>query len=186
MDDSISDFERLVLLVRDAIADDSIDFGLFRTSESEHASLRRVVWIPVEFDCQPPDQTSPVYDPITGQAWDTLHVDHVTVECQITGRNFADACAIRKAVCNAVHAVFKTSSQAADGVYQTEAFGSSGHMWGGNSRILQRFVWSMNVTKTPEMQFVRLNEIDLVDRTQVTATPPVLRLEQELAIKEQV
>jgi hypothetical protein len=113
-------------------------------------------------------------------------VDHVTVECQITGRNFADACNIRKAVCNAVHAVFKTSAVAADGVYQTEAFGTSGHMWGGNSKILQRFVWEMNVTKTPEPQFVRLKEIDLVDLTQVQATPPVLRLEEELAIKEQV
>lgn len=186
MDDQLSDFERLVLLVRDAIADDTIEFGVFRTAESEHASLRRVVWIPTEFNCEPVAQTNPLYDPLTGEPGDTLHTDAVTVECQISGRNFADACVIRRQVCNAVNEVFRTSSQAADGVYQTEVYGSSGIMWGGNSKIIQRFVWMMNVGKLPELPIVRVQEIDLVDRTQVPASPPVLRLEEELAIKKQV
>ena len=174
MDEEVSDFERIASLVRDAFADHTVEWGLFRTAESEHGSVRRVVWIPTEFTCEAPEKTQQ----------DVLHTDFVTVECQVSGQTFADACQIRKQVCSAVRRVMGTASEAADGIYQTEQYGAAGIMWGGHSKIIQRFVWRLNVLRLPERTGVPIKEIDLQAKPDVpiVVDPPVLRLDEELAL----
>lgn len=154
-----SDFEVLVDLVHNAINDEMIAHGVFRVAESKKDAPRRVVWIPTEFSCQQVLMANPLFDADDGSMGDTLFTDFVTVECQIMGVDFEDACYIRRQVCNAVRQVMQTSSRAVGGAYQTELSGHSGHMWGGQAKIVQVFTWEINVPK-PDQAQVTVREID--------------------------
>jgi hypothetical protein len=142
-----SDFEILVEAVRVALADDTLEFGLFRLAESERTSVRRVVWIPTEFNCEPVMQANTLIDGDTGEIGEVLFTDYVTVECHISGADFGDAARTRVQVCNAVRNALGLASMPIDGAYQTELSGHSGVMWGGMAKIIQRFRWKMNVSR---------------------------------------
>jgi hypothetical protein len=157
-----SDFETLVDAVRTALADDTIDFGLFRLAEAEKASPRRVVWIPTDFHCEPPMMANSLIDSDSGEIGDTMFTDFLSVECHIVGVDFADCCAIRVQVVNAVHTALGTASRAQDGAYITEQQGQAGLLWGGRAKCMQRFTWRMNVTRLhPGAGQVRVTKIEI-------------------------
>ena len=157
-----SDFETLVDAVKIALADDTIDFGLFRLDLSEKASPRRVVWIPTDFHCEPPMIANPLIDADSGEIGDTMFCDFLTVECHIVGVDFSDCCDIRVQIANAVHTALGTSSRAQDGAYVTEQPGQSGVLWGARAKAIQRFTWRMNVTRlNPGGGQVRVTTIEI-------------------------
>jgi hypothetical protein len=143
-----SDFETLVTLVETTLGDDSIAFGVFRLAESRKDAVRKTIWIPTEFICRPVLMSNPLIDADTGEMGDSLFTDFLTVECQISGTNFEDACDIRKKICNAVRRAMGVSSIPTNGVYQTEMSGHSSVMWNSYAKIVQLFEWQINVPKT--------------------------------------
>ena len=112
--------------------------------------------------------SNPRRDADTGELGDTLLTDRLMVECHITGVDFEDGCAIRHQILNACRRALGVSSEAADGAYVTEQQGHSGYMWAGAVKIVQRFVWSMNVPKT-DGYIARVDEIDQTSELQADA-----------------
>lgn len=160
-----SDFEVLVECVRVALGDSTIAWGVFRVAESLKDSQRRVVWVPTQFDCEPVSMFNPIVDHETGELGDTLVTDRTTVECHITGIDFADACSIRRQVLNAVTNALATSSTPLGGAYMSELEGESGYMWGAQAKIVQHFNWMINVSK-PSGYVTTVREIDMTDELQ--------------------
>ena len=157
-----SDFETLIAAVKTALADDTIEFGLFRLADYERGGPRRVVWIPTEFHIEPPLMANALIDGDSGEIGDTMFTDFLTVECHCVGVDFGDVCQVRLQVVNAVRDALGTSSRALDGHYQTELAGQAGILWGGAARVLQRFQWRMNVARLhPGAGQVRVTKIEI-------------------------
>lgn len=140
-----SDFEVLVGVIHVAFNDPSIEWGIFRVEESANSITRTVLWVPTTFKTEAPKYSSPSIDPDTGMPVQIGYQDFLTVECQITGTTFEDACNTRARVLTAVRIALGTASTPTTGAYMTELEGKSGHLWGGACLIVQHFVWQMNV-----------------------------------------
>lgn len=171
-----SDFEVLTECVREQLADDTIAWGIFRVAESLKDSPRRVVWVPTEFDCEPVEMANPLRDSETDELGDTLLTDRVMVECHISGRDFEDACLIRRQVLNACRQALGLSSRPLGGSYQTELEGHGGYMWGGTSKVIQHFHWMINVPK-PDQPSAIVETIEQTSELQNTgATTELLTI----------
>lgn len=179
MPDVASSFEVLTECVREQLADETIAWGIFRVAESQKDSPRRVVWIPIGGQCTGVMMTNPLRDSETDELGDSLQTDRTMVECHITGNDFEDACNIRVQVLNAARQALRTSSVATHVDYVTEQDGHSGHMWGGQAKIVQMFEWQINVPK-PDQFKATVIEIDQTSELQniaatdelLTITPP--------------
>lgn len=157
-----SDFEVLVDLVRQQMGDDTVAWGVFRVAASQKDSPRRVVWIPTDFRCEGVQSAPLIRHSESGADGDVLLTMRVNVECEISGVDFEDACLIHRYVLNSVRRRFGTSSTAIDGAFVTEQQGHSGYLWGGAAKIVQRFLWTLNVPRVNEDTDVEGSNLSVV------------------------
>jgi hypothetical protein len=154
-----SDFELVVDAIHEALGDTTIEYACFRTGGETLLSPRRVAWIPTIFGCER----------VTRSGTNAAFTDRLTVECHIAAETFAEACHVRKQVCTAVHKVFRGNT-ATDGTYPAESTSKQKLEWEGPGWIVQRFVWELDVERQEETYPVRVRQIDLVDRADLTTT----------------
>jgi hypothetical protein len=154
----MSDFGTLVDEIETAMADSTIAFHKLRLSQAHQASARRVIWIPTTFNNGGVMTSNPQVND-AGERVHTLCTDMQTVEAHIIGETFDDVCAIRAKVLNAVRVALQTGSKPAGGEYVTQLEHGAANMFGGREKILQRFMWTMNVVREVE-QVTAITAVD--------------------------
>lgn len=173
-----SDIEVLLRAIHEALGDDTIAAGLFSLPEDTVGLTRRVLWVPTRFICDANKKAT-----LNGG---NLFNELLGIEAHIYGNDFADACAIRLQLLNAVRRTLDTGSTAVDGVYKSEITKEGAILWSELAHIVQRFNWNMNVPRVEENVYpVRVRSIELLDGTQFSAADGALTPTEQLEITEQ-
>lgn len=157
--DDPSDLEIVLEAIRLEMNDPDVWWGLYRTALSENTQLRRVVWIPTEFENEPVKLTNPLRDE-DGSHAEILTTDEITLEAHITGKSFGDMCRIRVQVLQAVRLVLGPDAELFGGEYRTQQEQIEGVMWAGAEKLIQRFRFCLNVEKYPREPLLVVESIE--------------------------
>lgn len=137
-----SDFEQIVTELHAQLADSTLDYGVLRLAQVEHAQARRVTWIPISFEISPVDGSGPVQSTAGERA---LYIETWLVEAHIVGDSFEDAELIRLRLLDVARRVLGKHSQPIGGVWVTQALNAAAHSYGGLEKIVLRFRWKLDV-----------------------------------------
>lgn len=150
-----SDFEIIVDAIHVALNEPTVIKGLFRLKNTyageadgvinEHSQVRRITWIPTDFQSIPLKRTNPIRDQVTGESAHVLMQEIWSVEAHIVGLSFEDMEAVRVRLLMAVRQVFGIESVANGGLWVTQEREVAAHMYGGFEKVIQRFEWTVNV-----------------------------------------
>lgn len=141
-----SDFEQIVDELHAVLADASLDYGVFRLAQAEHASPRRVVWIPISFETRELKVSGPIRGADGARA---LYVESWLVEAHIVGDSFRDTELIRVRLVDVSKRVLETSQDPVGGLWVTQALGGAASAFGGLEKVVQRFRWQMYLFEPP-------------------------------------
>lgn len=138
--------------VHDALNDPQLAYGVFRLAQQQNQQIRRVIWLPIRFDSQPVSPANPRL--VLGSSGPTYRraygQESWHVEAHITGKTFEDAESLRERILAAVRSVFGTGSSADGGLWVNQSEGEAQAMYGDAQKVIQRFVWTINVLAPDE------------------------------------
>jgi hypothetical protein len=144
-------FEQIVQAVHEEISDAALPYGVFRLAQHEHGPLRRAVWIPTTYRTASVRMSNPVRGS-DGVVQTAVYEESWDVECHITGASFEDAEQIRERILLAVRQLLHTSSQPNGGFWVNQDGDAADVMFGSSQKVVQRFMWSINVLEPPALQ----------------------------------
>lgn len=148
-------FEQIVEQVHLTLDDPTVSYACFRPAQHENAELRRVIWIPLSFETNGVSPSNARLRSDTGAPVDVLYQEDWSVECHIVGETFADAEDMRERIIGAVRRALKTSARPAGGTWANQGEGDAQLMFGAAQKVVQRFVWTVNVIDRPGVPQLR-------------------------------
>lgn len=142
-----SDFEKIIELIHTTLADPTVYKYLFTVALDEHTPLRRIVWIPRDYETQPPAFMGARRDggPHAGKMARALYREIWNVEAHVSAESFHALELLRERLLVVTHDLFGTDSQPRGGVWTTQDPGIAGVMYGGAEKCVMRFLWAFNV-----------------------------------------
>lgn len=167
-----SEFERAVDDIHTYLADElaepesGLRKSVFRLAQSERGALRRVLWIPTDYESAPVKGSNPIC--VDGVKRTAIATDRLNVEAHITGTSFQDVEALRAKVMFAARQVMGTDSEPNGGHWVTQEQDRAGYSLGGAELVVQRFTWTLYVFEPLTTGGVAtIKHIDTTSRTPI-------------------
>lgn len=167
-----SDFELLVDMIHEQLADPTVGKYVFRVSQPEHAQLRRIVWIPRDYSSAPAKRTNPLREK-DGRVAKVLGQEEWSVEAHITAESFAALEDLRRRLLYVLDEAFGTDCVPHGGAWTTQDEDIAGVMWAGAEKCVMHFTWMFNVVTfaTP----VVVKQVETTPTIEETPEPPFVQ-----------
>lgn len=125
------------------LADGTLAWGVMRLAQQEHDTVRRIVWIPVQFEDGPLTATSMRCAGAGNVPRKAMYRELWDVECHIVGGSLEDTEDLRERVLYAAREALGRASTPNGGVWVTQAMADAAVMFAGAEKVVQRFKWDM-------------------------------------------
>lgn len=182
-----SPFEEAVAAIRAALATDNVvgsqlsdgtlAWGVLRLAQQETDTVRRIVWIPIEFANAPLQTSNPRCAGPGTPHRSAMYREVWAVECHIVGANMADVEDLRERVLYATRLILGTGGTPSGGMWITQAAPDAAVMNAGAEKVIQRFQWQLFVLE-PENASGSATTITRIDTTVADQGAPPERFTQ--------